>query len=302
MTLDGIVSAIITPFSQDGEAVNESELRALVDSGIKSGLGGIVPCGGTGEFATMPPDERRKVVEIVVHQAAGRTSVMAQIGATSTREAVAHAKHAAATGADAIMLATPYYESIDFEGVRRYFHDIAAATDLPICIYNFPPAMGIRYDAGRVQTLAGEIPKIKFMKDSSGDFGLMDSLLNSGTDIKIFAGEDILTFPALLQGCAGVINGAANFLAPAFLKMLNAAKKRQVDEVLEVWRQINPAISAIIGGHYNGGIKAAVAALGFDVGPVRAPYNVLPREAFNRIQSLVKAIDPALLNTPKSAK
>jgi len=239
----GIVSAIITPFSKDGESVNEPELRALVESGISSGLGGIVPCGGTGEFATLSPDERRRVVEVVVEQTSKRTSVMAQIGANSTREAVAHARHAASVGADAIMLATPYYEAIDFESIRRYFHDIASATDLPICIYNFPPAMGIRYDVERLQTLVADVPNIMFMKDSSGDFALLDSLINSGTGVKLFAGEDVLVFPAFLQGCAGVINGAANFLTPAFVKMLDASNEGRLDDVMTVWRQINPVIS-----------------------------------------------------------
>ncbi|MGB3875237.1 MAG: dihydrodipicolinate synthase family protein [Shinella zoogloeoides] len=302
MQPNGIISAIITPFSSDGESVNESELRAIVESGITSGLGGIVPCGGTGEFAAMSPDERRRVVEIVVEQAGKRTSVMAQVGANSTREAVAHAKHAAKVGADAIMLATPYYESIDFDGVRRYFHDVAAASDLPICIYNFPPAMGIRYDADRVRTLVGEISSIKFMKDSSGDFALLDSLINSGTGVQLFAGEDVLAFPAFLQGCAGVINGAANFLTPAFVKMLNASNDGQYEDVMTTWRKINPLISEVISGHYNGGVKAAVAALGFDVGPIRAPYNSLSQEKTERIQAIVKSMDPALLNTPKTAR
>jgi 4-hydroxy-tetrahydrodipicolinate synthase len=301
MELNGIISAIITPFSDDGEKVNEAELKSLVESGVQSGLGGIVPCGGTGEFATLLPEERKRVVEVVVEAAKGRTAVMAQVGANSTREAVVYAKHAQTVGADAIMLATPYYESLDFEAVRRYFHDIAAATTLPICIYNFPPAMGIRYDAERVSILASEIESVKFMKDSSGDFALLDSLLNRGTGVKLFAGEDVLAFPALLQGCAGVINGAANFLAPAFARMLAASNRGDANEVISIWREINPLISGIIGGHYNSGIKAAVAALGFDVGPIRAPYNTLPKEQYARVQALVHATNPTLLNTPKSA-
>ena len=301
MQPNGIISAIITPFTPDGESVHESELRAVVESGITSGLGGIVPCGGTGEFATMAPDERRRVVEIVVEQASKRTAVMAQVGANSTREAAAHARHAAAAGADAIMLATPYYESIDFDGVRRYFHDVAAASDLPICIYNFPPAMGIRYDAERVRMLAEEIPAIRFMKDSSGDFALLDSLINSGTGVQLFAGEDILAFPAFLQGCAGVINGAANFLTPAFVRMLDASRAGNFEDVMQVWRKINPLISEVISGHYNGGVKAAVAALGFDTGPIRAPYDSLSPEKAGRIHAIVKSMDPALLNTPKAA-
>jgi len=299
MQPQGIISAIITPFSQDGETINEKTLRQLIESGIASGLNGIVPCGGTGEFATLSFTERQKIVEISIEQAAGRMAIMAQTGANSTREAVLHAKHAASMGAHAIMPATPYYETIDFDSIRRYFHDIASATDLPICLYNFPAAMGVYYNIERIQILMEEIPSIRFIKDSSADFALLDCLVNEGLGIKVFVGEDILTFPAFLQGCEGVINGTANFLAPAFVQMLMASKTGQTDQLMTIWRQINPLISAIIGsGHYNGAVKAATAALGFDVGAIRAPYNILSQTKIAHIQALVRQVDGNLLNKP----
>lgn len=296
MEPSGIISAIITPFSPDGESINESELRALVDSGVASGLNGFVPCGGTGEFAALALEERRRVVEIVVEQTDGRAAVVAQVGATSTREAVAHAKHAEAAGADAIMLATPYYEHISFDGVRRYFSDVAAATKLPICIYNFPPAMGIAYDPDRVTTLMQEIRTVKFIKDSSGDFGLLNALVTGKTGIKVFAGEDILVVPSFVRGCAGVINGSANFIAPALVKMFAAAKAGDLELLRRMWNQVDPLVSAVIGGHYNSGVKAACRALGFETGPVRAPYNEATQSRTEFIQQIVKNIDSSLLN------
>ncbi|GBR52417.1 dihydrodipicolinate synthase [Neokomagataea thailandica NBRC 106555] len=301
MELNGIVSAVITPFSSDGESVNEAELRAIVESGVLSGLGGFVPCGGTGEFATLSFDERQKVTEICIEQAAGRSAVMAQVGACSTREAIAHAKHAQAAGADAMMLATPYYEGISFEGVRRFYHDIAAAVSLPICIYNFPPSMGVAYDPDRVAQLMEEIPSVKYIKDSSGDFGLLNALVTGSTGVKVFAGEDILIVPSFTQGCAGVINGSANFIAPACVKMFDAAKKGDFETLRSVWDSVNPLVRAVISDHYNGGVKAAVAALGFATGPIRKPYDELPAERFALIQDIISKMDPSLLNRTKQS-
>jgi 4-hydroxy-tetrahydrodipicolinate synthase len=93
------------------------------------------------------------------------------------------------------MLATPYYESIDFDGVRRYFHDSANATDLAICIYNFPPAMSVRYDADRAAVLAKEVRSVKFIKDSSGDFGLFDSLVSGDSGVQVFARAELAQPP-----------------------------------------------------------------------------------------------------------
>lgn len=302
MQLTGIVSAIITPFGDGGETVNHSELKALVESGVRSGLGGIVPCGGTGEFATLSYEERQKVVETCVAAATGRVAVMAQVGGCSTREAVGHARHAKAVGADAMMLATPYYEGIGFDAVRRYFSDVAAASDLPICVYNFPPAMGIHYDVDRMLTLVQEIPSIAYMKDSSGDFALFDALSAANLGIGLFPGEDALAFPGFLKGAAGAINGAANFVGPAMAKMFTAANKGDANEVMAIWRGINPLVSAVIhSGHYNGGVKAACAALGFATGPIRKPYDILPQSAIDAVTAAVRATDPALMNVARSA-
>ena len=301
MKVAGIISAIVTPFSPDGESVNEPELRKLVDSAVASGLGGFVPCGGTGEFATLSFEERRRVVEVVVEQAAGRAAVIAQVGGTSTRDARSHAKHAETVGADAIMLATPYYEPIGFAAVRRYFHDVASATALPICIYNYPAAMGVRYDADTVALLMEEISTIRFIKDSGGDFGLLNALVTGTTGIKVFAGDDLLTVPSFVQGCAGVINGSANFIGPALVRMFTAAADGDLALLRTLWNQVNPLVSAVCAGHYNSGVKAACAALGFAVGPIRAPYQELTPERDQAIKQLVRRIDRGLMNVAPPA-
>jgi 4-hydroxy-tetrahydrodipicolinate synthase len=142
--LSGIYSAMVTPFAADGD-INEPALRAFIDQGIADGLAGVVVNGGTGEFATLTNAERRRVLEVTADQAAGRFAVIAQTGATSTREAIELSQHAEAHGAVALMLATPYYEPLTFDNVLPYFIDDAAdgflgecgsgaPTSRPVCV------------------------------------------------------------------------------------------------------------------------------------------------------------------------
>ena len=295
MLREGVVSAIVTPFVADGSAINEEALRMLVEAGIQSGLDGFVPAGGTGEFATLSLEERQEVVEIVCSQASGRAKVIAQIGSTSIHEAVKLARHSESVGADAIMLATPYYESITFEQVRGYYHEVSAATSLPICIYNFPPAMGIRYTLDMVSSLVKEIPSVQLIKDSSGDFALLNELLEHQNQVAVFCGEDILAGPAFMRG-AGIIVGSTNFCAPAMVKLNRAAKARDYAGFVDTWNALIPLILAVIGGHYNGGVKAVCRELGFGVGPIRAPYNDMPAERLQLIRDAVAKTDRSLLN------
>lgn len=297
MKLTGIISAIVTPFSQDGERINEDELRGLVESGIRAGLGGIVSCGGTGEFTTLSTEERRRVLEVIIEQVHGRVAVMAQVGGTSTREACSHATHAEATGADAIMLATPYYEPMSFDAVRRYYREVASATRLPICIYNHPGAMKLRFNPEMVATLIQENQTVAFIKDSSGDLGLPNAINAGEIPIELFAGDDMLVLPSLVLGCAGIIYGSANFIAPALVKMWGAARAGHLSELQGLWSRVSPLLNSVCSGHYNSGVKAACTALGFSVGPIRAPYGGLQEKRDEEIGRLVRQMDPSLLNT-----
>ncbi|MGL4684370.1 MAG: dihydrodipicolinate synthase family protein, partial [Hafnia alvei] len=210
MILKGVLSAIVTPFTADGEKIDESALRKLVEQGIADGVDGFVPAGGTGEFSVLSHDERLRLVEIVVDQTAGRASVLAHTGATSTREAVAFSKHAQEVGASAIMLATPYYEPIGFNEAFAYYAGVAETTDLPICAYNFPPATGLHLDVDFLLKLAREIPQVKYVKDSSANIMQMSTLINEHSDeIHFLNGEDILMLPALMLKAPGMVMGIA---------------------------------------------------------------------------------------------
>lgn len=300
MALKGVLSAIVTPFTPDGEEIDEAALGKLVNQNIADGVDGFVPAGGTGEFSVLSHQERLKLVEIVVEQTAGRVAVLAHTGATSSREAIAFSKHAERVGATAIMLATPYYEPIGFEEAFAYYAAVADATSLPICAYNFPPATGLHLDVDFLVRLATEIPQVKFVKDSSANIVQMNTLLYDHADkITFLNGEDVLMLPALMLKAPGMVMGIANFMAPALARLHRAAQEEDATTTVAIWRQINPVIRILGDGPYNSGVKAACEILGLPVGPVRAPIRPYSTARVEKLKGALSKIDPALLTGSK---
>jgi 4-hydroxy-tetrahydrodipicolinate synthase len=300
MALKGVLSAIVTPFTPDGEEIDEAALRKLVDQNIADGVDGFVPAGGTGEFSVLSHQERLKLVEIVVEQTAGRVAVLAHTGATSSREAVALSKHAERAGATAIMLATPYYEPIGFEEAFAYYAAVADTTSLPICAYNFPPATGLHLDVDFLVRLATEIPQVKLVKDSSADIVQMNTLLYDYADkITFLNGEDILMLPALMLKAPGMVMGVANFMAPALAKLHKAGQDEDAATAVAIWRQINPVIRVLGSGAYNSGVKAACEFLGLPVGRVRAPIRPYSAAQVEKLKEALSKVEPTLLTGAK---
>ncbi|CDX35522.1 Dihydrodipicolinate synthase [Mesorhizobium plurifarium] len=296
MALKGVLSAIVTPFTSDGEQIDEKTLRKLIDQNIADGVDGFVPAGGTGEFSVLSHQERLRLVEIVAEQTAGRVAVLAHTGATSSREAIALSKHAERAGATAIMLATPYYEPIGLEEAFAYYAGVADATSLPICAYNFPPATGLHLDVDFLVRLASEIPQVKFVKDSSANLAQMNTLLYDHSDkITFFNGEDILMLPALMLKAPGTVMGIANFMAPALAKLHRCAQEEDAATTVAIWRQINPIIRILGSGPYNSGVKAACEILGLPVGQVRAPIRPYSAAQVEKLKEALSKIDPSLL-------
>jgi 4-hydroxy-tetrahydrodipicolinate synthase len=275
-------------------------LRRLVDRSVADGVDGFVPAGGTGEFSVLSHQERLRLVEIVVEQTAGRATVLAHTGATSSREAVVFSRHAERAGATAIMLATPYYEPIGFEEAFAYYAAVAEATSLPICAYNFPPATGLHLDVDFLVRLATEIPQVKFVKDSSANIGQMNALLYDNADkITFLNGEDVLMLPALMMKAPGMVMGIANFMTPALRKLHDASQKDDAGTIGAIWRQINPVIHALGGGAYNSGVKAACELLGLPVGKVRAPIRPYSAAQVQNLKEVLSKVDPTLLTSAR---
>lgn len=296
MAIHGVLSAIITPFTSDGEGIDEAALRRMVDQGIADGVHGFVPAGGTGEFSVLSREERNRVIQIVAEQVAGRVEVIAGIGDTSSRGAAAYAREAEKAGATAVMLATPYYDSIGEKEAFAYYTTVADGTGLPICAYNYPPATGFHLGVDFLLKLAAEIPQVRYVKDSSADILQMNTLIANHADkITFFIGEDVLLLQAAVLKVQGMIMGTANFMTPALRKIYDASHADDFATVVSVWQQITPVIRMLASNRYNSGVKAACNILGLPGGDLRAPIRSYSDAETEALRLALSKITPDLL-------
>ena len=160
----GVLPALITPFSDDGRAIDTDALAAIVDRLIGAGVAGLVPGGSTGEFTTLSHRERRELIETTVEAAAGRVPVVAGTGALSTRETVELSAHAEEAGAAAVMIVPPFYDALSWRELLAHYRAVADAIEIPIMYYNLPSASGVKLSAAQLQ----ELP-VTCLKDTGGD-------------------------------------------------------------------------------------------------------------------------------------
>lgn len=288
----GLLSAVATPFTAGGASIDEPRLRALVTSTIEGGVHGLVPCGSTGEFMNQTNAERRQVVEIILDEAGGRVPVLPHVGALTTPEAIGLAKHAEEHGAAGVMVVAPFYEPLDLDETLDYFRAVADAITVPVMIYNLPIATGVNLEPAVVAELARQVPNIKYVKDTSGDMGQATKLIHDyGDVIDTFVGQDNLYFAALVEGGAGSVNGAANFITPQLVAVYDAVQQSRIEDAKKVWNEIFPVMQFLVSGGYVSGVKGAMDVLGLSLGDPRLPIHPLSedrRTEFKRIAAAAR--------------
>jgi 4-hydroxy-tetrahydrodipicolinate synthase len=211
MQFHGTFTAMITPFS--GETVDFAAVEAFVQWQIAEGVHGLVPCGTTGESPTLAHAEHKRIVEVTVKAAAGKVPVMAGTGSNATAEAIDFTRHAEKAGADAVLVVAPYYNKPTQEGIYQHYKAIAAATALPIFIYNIPGRSVINISDATLARLA-EIPNIAGVKDATGDLARVSTLRQLiGDRLTLLSGEDMTAVGFNAMGGKGVISVTSN-IAP----------------------------------------------------------------------------------------
>lgn len=288
-SLDGVAPPLVTPF--DDGAVDEEALAAVVDHALAGGVDALVPCGTTGEFASLDPTERRRVVEATVDAAAGEVPVIAGASATSVAETVAAVEDAAAVGADAALVLPPYYHTgREPGGNERFFEAVLERTTLPIVLYNIPVYTGEPIAVETVSALADR-DRVLGIKDSSGDMAYLLSLLReTPAAFRCLQGYDALLVPALRMGVHGGINALANVFPAVYAELLEvAASPRGARLGTEA---VVPLFEACSEYGFAPATKAALTHLGVipDDG-VRPPLSRVPPAGRERIG---EAVDRAL--------
>ncbi|SJM58539.1 4-hydroxy-tetrahydrodipicolinate synthase [Gulosibacter sp. 10] len=289
--LKGVLTALATPFDSD-ENIDFDLLRKVVDRSIDGGVDGVVAGGSTGEFATMSGDERRRFVDTVIEHSAGRVPVIAQTGATSTREAIALSKAAQRSGADVLMIVTPYYEPLGLDETVAYLRDVAAAVDIPVMLYNIPDATGVNLDPDTIASLADEIPHVKYVKDSSANWEQALQLIrHHGDRIGTFIGWDSYLFSALAEGAAGVMAGAANVVPAEIVSVTRKIRSGDLQGALAEWERLYRVIDAMISVPFIPAVKKGLELQGLPIGGPRRPTAPTTPEATARIRAALDALN-----------
>ncbi len=267
----GSFVALATPF-KNGK-VDFERLKSLVDYQIDEGTDGLVPCGSTGESATLSYEEHKKVTETVVKAARGRVPVIAGAGSNSTAETLDLVKHAAKAGADATLLVVPYYNKPTPDGLYRHFKEVSKATKMPIILYNIPGRTGINMPVETVVKLTEDCPTIAGIKEASGTMDYTSQLLSSVAKdrLVVFSGDDSLTLPLMALGASGVISVIGNILPRAMSQLCQSWFQGNQQRSLEIHREMFPVMRALFLETNPIPVKAAMAYLGLCRNELRLP-------------------------------
>ncbi|WP_019177871.1 4-hydroxy-tetrahydrodipicolinate synthase [Methanomassiliicoccus luminyensis] len=265
----GCATAIITPMRRDG-AIDEDGLRELVRFQEDNGISMLVPCGTTGESATLDYQEHLRVIEIVVDEAK-RARVVAGTGANATSEAVHLSKAAQDLGAHALLSVSPYYNKPTPAGVVKHFEAIAGAVDIPIIVYNIPSRTGSNINAATMLKMA-EIPGIAGVKEASGDLAQMAAIAASAPkDFTVLSGDDALTVPAMAVGAKGVISVVSNIVPDRVVSLVKAMNAGKLEEARRLNADLIPLVAAMFIETNPIPVKTALRVMGKPSGPFRLP-------------------------------
>jgi 4-hydroxy-tetrahydrodipicolinate synthase len=268
--LRGVGTALVTPFQHDG-AVDEAALRALVDWQLAEGVHFLVPCGSTGEAATLAAAEHRRVVEIVADQVNGRVPVVAGAGSNDTRKAIELSREMKAAGATHLLHVSPMYSKPPQRGIEAHFRAIADAVDLPIVVYNVPGRTASNIEARTTLALA-QVPGIVAVKEASGNLAqVTDILVGRPEPFAVLSGDDELTLGIMAAGGDGVISVVSNAAPRLLVELVEAAERGDLATARERHYALLPLMRAAFAESNPIPIKAAMAMLGRCQNVLRLP-------------------------------
>jgi len=295
----GSMVAIVTPMKKG--AIDEKALEALVEFHLQNGTSAIVPCGTTGESATLSHDEHKRVIELTVKVVDGKIPVIAGTGSNSTEEAITLTQHAKSAGATAALLITPYYNKPTQEGLYRHFKAIAEAVDLPQVLYNIPGRTGVNMLPETVARLLDYengvgLENIVGMKEGSGSIQQMGHLIHlCGDRLSVISGDDALTLPLMALGGKGVISVTANIAPSDMAEMTAAALSGDFTEARRINDKLYPLHKVLFLETNPIPVKAALSLMGRCSDEVRLPLCELSDKNKKKLKTVLA--DYGLLST-----
>jgi len=284
--LQGAITAIVTPF-KDGK-LDETAYRELIEFQLKGGIKGIVPCGTTGESATLSHEEHKRVVEACVDQVKKRVPVVAGTGSNNTAEALELTRHAQIAGADYALLITPYYNKPTQEGLYQHFKTIADNTSIPMVVYNVPTRTSVNLLPETVARLA-EFPNIVAIKEATGDLKQCAKIVElCGDKITLVSGDDFTVLPLLAIGGMGVISVVSNVAPQDMAGMCAAFFKGDLKTAQQLHYKMWPLMEAMFYETNPTPAKTALKMMGKITGEVRQPLCPMSPANEDKLRQVLK--------------
>ena len=262
MKLEGSYVALVTPFDRHGH-LDEDAYRHLIHLQLKGGTRGLVPCGSTGEAATLLQEEYRRAITVACDESRGEVPVIAGVGTNATWKAVESAREAESLGADALLVLTPYYNKPSQEGIYQHFRAVSRESRLPLVVYNIPSRTGVNIMPKTIARLAKDCPTVVAVKEASGSLDQVSEILSlTPPAFTVLSGDDSLTLPMMSVGARGVVSVVAN-LAPRETQALCAAfLKGNLKKARALHRKLFPLIKSLFLETNPIPVKAALAMMG----------------------------------------
>lgn len=287
MLLQGAFSALVTPFKNG--SVDEEAYRELIEWQIEQGINGVVPCGTTGESATLSHEEHEKVIKVCIDQVKGRVPVIAGAGSNNTREAVGLARFAKQAGADAILLITPYYNKPTQEGLIAHFKAICGEVSIPTVVYNVPGRTGVNVTPATMARLYKEIPEVVGVKEATGNLTQVSDMLElCGDGFILLSGDDFTVLPSLAVGGKGVISVASNIAPKAYADLCAAFFAGDLAKARELHYYLAPLNRACFIETNPSPVKTGLAILGKISPELRLPMVPLTPEHYEEVKNTMQ--------------
>ncbi|OBQ45862.1 4-hydroxy-tetrahydrodipicolinate synthase [Halodesulfovibrio spirochaetisodalis] len=286
MNFSGAYTALVTPF-RDGK-IDEERFREHIEWQITEGIHGLVPCGTTGESATLTHDEHKEAIRICVEQANKRVPVLAGAGSNNTKEAVHLATFAEEAGADGTLLISPYYNKPTQEGIYQHFKHIAEAISLPIVLYNVPGRTGSNVLPSTVARLHKDLPQIVGIKEATGDLIQVSDLIEQcGSSFTVISGDDFTVLPLLSVGGSGVISVISNLLPNKMASLCTAWNNGDIETARKLHFEMQPLNRAMFMESNPIPVKTALALQGKMDTDFRLPMVPLAEANLERLKSIM---------------
>ncbi len=288
-SLSGILPALPTPYNEKDE-VDFDSLGKLIEFTLDRGVSGFYVTGSTGEAFLLSDEERRAVLKFVAEAVNGRAALIAHVGCMSTKKSCALGAFAAEQGYDYISSVAPMYYAYSFAEIKKYYFDVADAAGVPMLIYNVPALSGVRFSVDNIAEFLAD-RRFAGVKHTSADYFALRQMKTAFPDKALLNGYDETCLAGLCMGADGAIGSTYNFMPDKFVKIYELFRENRIPEAMEIQKQADVIIAALIKAGVIPAMKAILTEMGFPMGDARAPFAPLEAE---KKQELLETVMPML--------